>query len=101
MLDLVPDAAVLIAAEEEIAPALVDHWQDVCAAFHDDDAHHLYIAPGAIETAARRRARRPPLGDRPDQPIEFRAQAADVAARSRQGRGARAARSSCAPATAR
>src|SRR5918993_3591609 len=27
-LDLAPDAAVLIAAEEEITPALDDHWQD-------------------------------------------------------------------------
>src|SRR5215218_3351282 len=49
MLDLVPDAAVLVAAEEEIVPALTDHWQDVCAAFHDADAHHLYVAPEAIE----------------------------------------------------
>ncbi|HEV7883868.1 MAG TPA: transcription-repair coupling factor, partial [Solirubrobacteraceae bacterium] len=35
-LDLAPDAAVLLAAEEEIGPALADHWQDVCTAFHDD-----------------------------------------------------------------
>ena len=37
---------VLIAAEEEVEPALADHWQDVCAAFHDADAHHLYVKPG-------------------------------------------------------
>ena len=27
------------------SPALADHWQDVCAAFHDADAHHLYVKP--------------------------------------------------------
>jgi transcription-repair coupling factor (superfamily II helicase) len=82
MLDLVPDAAVLIAAEEEIAPALVDHWQDVTNAFHDDDAHHLYIAPGAIETALEVRARVRLSAVDQDQPFQFRGQAADVAARS-------------------
>jgi transcription-repair coupling factor (superfamily II helicase) len=82
MLDLVPDAAVLIAAEEEIAPALVDHWQDVCAAFHDEDAHHLYIAPGAIETALDMRAKVRLSAIDQDQPHQFRGQAADVAARS-------------------
>src|SRR3954462_319725 len=50
-LDLAPDAAVLLAAEEEIEPALADHWQDVCTAFHDDDAHQLYIAPQDIQRA--------------------------------------------------
>jgi transcription-repair coupling factor (superfamily II helicase) len=82
MLDLVPDAAVLIAADEEIAPALTDHWQDVVAAFHDDDAHHLYIAPGAIETALATRARIRLSAIDQDQPHQFRGQAADVAARS-------------------
>ena len=48
------DAAVLLAAEEEVDPALADHWQDVCAAFHDADAHHLYVAPEAIRAAAGR-----------------------------------------------
>jgi transcription-repair coupling factor (superfamily II helicase) len=82
MLDLVPGAAVLIAAEEEIAPALVDHWQDVCTAFHDQDAHQLYIAPGAIETALGVRAKVRLSAIDQHQPFEFRAQAADVAARS-------------------
>ncbi|MGB2711390.1 MAG: transcription-repair coupling factor, partial [Conexibacter sp.] len=82
MLDLVPHAAVLVAAQEEIAPALVDHWQDVVAAFHDEDAHHLYVAPDAIESALEARAAiRLSAIDR-DQPHQFRAQAADVAARS-------------------
>jgi len=82
-LDLAPaDAAILIAAEEDVAPALADHWQDVCAAFHDDDAHHLYVKPEAIAAAldARPGARLSSIAS--DQPIEFRAQAADLAARS-------------------
>jgi transcription-repair coupling factor (superfamily II helicase) len=81
MLDLVPDAAVLIAAEEEISPALTDHWQDVCTAFHDRDAHDLYVAPEAIEAAlgARGAIRLSSLDQ--GQPVEFRAQAADIAAR--------------------
>src|SRR6476646_8096641 len=38
-LDLAPEnASIFIAAEEEVAPALADHWQDVSAAFHDRDA---------------------------------------------------------------
>src|SRR6202030_1058223 len=42
-LSLAPaDAGVLIAGDEDVAPALADHWQDVTAAFHDEDAHHLY-----------------------------------------------------------
>jgi transcription-repair coupling factor (superfamily II helicase) len=82
MLELVPDAAVLIAADEEIAPALVDHWQDVTAAFHDDDAHHLYVAPGAIETALAARAQIRLSAIDQDQPFQFRGQAADVAARN-------------------
>ena len=41
----------MLAAEEEIAPALADHWQDVCAAFHDEDADHLYVAPEDVRAA--------------------------------------------------
>jgi transcription-repair coupling factor (superfamily II helicase) len=83
LLSLVPaDAEVLIAAEEEIEPALADHWQDVCAAFHDEDAHHLYVAPAQIQAALAERARIRLSALASDQEIEFRAQAADVAARS-------------------
>src|SRR5436305_11759378 len=57
-LDLIPaNAAVLIAGDEDVAPALHDHWQDVCAAFHDEDAHQLYVAPRPIEEALGQRAR--------------------------------------------
>src|SRR5262245_7759975 len=81
-LDLAPqDAAVVIAADEDVAPALADHWQDVCAAFHDDDAHHLYVKPEAITEALDARAGARLSSISADQPIEFRAQAADLAAR--------------------
>src|SRR5205823_1015801 len=41
-LELAPDdASILIAGEEDVTRALADHWQDVTAAFHDQDAHHL------------------------------------------------------------
>ncbi len=82
-LSLAPaDAEVIVAAEEEVGPALADHWQDVCAAFHDTDAHHLYVAPGEIEAALAQRARIRLSSISGDQQIEFRAQAADLAARS-------------------
>jgi transcription-repair coupling factor (superfamily II helicase) len=82
-LDLAPsDAAILIAAEEDVGPALADHWQDVCAAFHDDDAHHLYVKPDVIAAALEARAGVRLSSISADQPLEFRAQSADLAARS-------------------
>ncbi|MGZ8676355.1 MAG: DEAD/DEAH box helicase, partial [Solirubrobacterales bacterium] len=43
-LDLVPEAAfVVIAQLEEIPGALGDHWEDVTAALHADDARRLYV----------------------------------------------------------
>jgi transcription-repair coupling factor (superfamily II helicase) len=43
-LDLVPGAAaVVLAAAEEIEPALRDHWEDATTAMHADDARHLYV----------------------------------------------------------
>lgn len=81
-LDLAGDAAVILAAEEEVEPALRDHWQDVCAAFHDVDAHHLYVAPAEISAALEARAAVRLSAIAGDQPLEFRAQAADTAARS-------------------
>ena len=56
---------MLLAAEEEVQPALTDHWQDVSAAFHDSEAHHLYVAPEAITAELDARAQHPPLLDRP------------------------------------
>jgi transcription-repair coupling factor (superfamily II helicase) len=81
-LSLAPaDATVLIAGEEEVAPALTDHWQDVTAAFHDEDAHHLYVGPDEIGQALDERARIRLSSIDQDQPFAFRAQSADVAAR--------------------
>jgi transcription-repair coupling factor (superfamily II helicase) len=83
LLELIPAAAeVLIAAEEEIAPALADHWQDVTAAFHDADAHHLYVAPETITEALSTRARIRLSSIDQDQPFQFRGQAAEVGARN-------------------
>ncbi|MGH3051085.1 MAG: CarD family transcriptional regulator, partial [Gaiellaceae bacterium] len=75
-------ASVLLAAEEEVAPALTDHWHDVTAAFHDSEAHHLYVNPEAItaELDARARIRLSSIDQ--DQPFQFRGQAAEVGARS-------------------
>src|SRR4051812_48352478 len=82
-LDLAPrDAAIIVAAEEELGPALADHWQDVCAAFHDRDAHDLYVKPDTITDALDQRASIRLSSIAQDQPVEFRAQAADLAARS-------------------
>ena len=81
-LELAPPAAtILVAGEEDLAPALADHWQDVCAAFHDQDAHHLYVAPEAIDQALSERARIRLAGLDQNQPFSFHAQAADVQAR--------------------
>src|SRR5687768_8707509 len=83
LLDLVPaDALVAIAAEEELAPALRDYWEDVTTSFHDEDAHHLYVNPEALDAALDERARLRLSSISSDQPHEFRAQSADTAARS-------------------
>ena len=81
-LDLVGDAEVLVAAEEEVPPALADHWQDVCAAFHDEHAHSLYVAPDEVRAAldARTGVRLSALVA--DQPIQLHAQSAELGARS-------------------
>ncbi len=43
-LELIPsETAVILAAAEEIEPALRDHWQDATTAMHADDARHLYV----------------------------------------------------------
>jgi transcription-repair coupling factor (superfamily II helicase) len=76
-----PGAEVLIAGEEDLAPALADHWQDVTAAFHDADADHLYVEPDRILGALAQRVRIRLSSIDQDQPFAFRAQAADIAAR--------------------
>jgi transcription-repair coupling factor (superfamily II helicase) len=82
LLDLVPKStAVLIAGEEDLSPALSDQWQDMTAALHDADAHHLYVAPEAIEQALAGRAHVRLASLDQDQRFSFRAQAADFSAR--------------------
>ena len=72
----------MVAAEEELAPALSDHWSDVCAAFGDEDAHHLYVSPESGPGGRRERARIWLSAISGGQEIELRAQSADTAARS-------------------
>jgi transcription-repair coupling factor (superfamily II helicase) len=81
-LELAPgDANIVIAAEEDVAPALADHWQDVTVAFHDEDAHHVYSDPDQIDATLAERARIRLSSIDQDQPFSFRAQAADIQAR--------------------
>ncbi len=83
LLDLVGEGTeLLVAAEEELAPVLSDHWSDVCAAFGDADAHHLYVSPESIQATLAQRARIWLSAHAGGQAIELRAQSADTAARS-------------------
>ena len=83
LLELLPATAqFVIAAEEDVEPALRDHWEDVCVAFHDEDAHQLYVKPAAIQEALGARAPLLLSSISADQPLEFRAAAAEFAARS-------------------
>jgi transcription-repair coupling factor (superfamily II helicase) len=83
LLDLLgADIDVLVAAEEELGPTLEDHWSDVCAAFHDADAHHLYVSPEGVRAALQERTRIWLSSLSSGQELELRAQSADTAARS-------------------
>jgi transcription-repair coupling factor (superfamily II helicase) len=83
LLDLIgAETELLVAAEEELAPALSDHWSDVCAAFGDEDAHHLYVSPASVQSALAARTRIWLSAISAGQPIELRAQSADTMARS-------------------
>jgi len=73
---------VIVAAEEELAPALTDHWNDVCAAFADEDAHHLYVSPEEVQSGLVARTKIWLSSMSSGQEIELRASAADTAARS-------------------
>jgi transcription-repair coupling factor (superfamily II helicase) len=73
---------VIVAAEEELDPVLHDHWSDVCAAFHDADAHHLYVSPDEVRAALQERTRIWLSSLAADQELQLRAQSADTAARS-------------------
>ena len=83
LLDLLPGNGILaVAAEEELAPALRDYWEDVTTSFHDADAHHLYVPPDRLQQAIDARASLRLSSISGDQRHAFRAQAADTAARS-------------------
>jgi len=83
LLDLIgADAELMVAAEEEIEPVLSDHWTDVCAAFGDEDAHHLYVSPDSIRATLAERTRIWLSALAAGQEIELRASSADTAARS-------------------
>jgi transcription-repair coupling factor (superfamily II helicase) len=73
---------LMVAAEEELAPALSDHWNDVCAAFADEDAHHLYVSPDEVQASVAARTKIWLSSMSSGQEIELRASAADSAARS-------------------
>ena len=78
VLDLLPeDALVAIAAEEELPPALKDHWEDVTTAFHDRDAGHLYVDSDRLNEALDARATIRLSSISGNQPHQFRAQAAE------------------------
>jgi transcription-repair coupling factor (superfamily II helicase) len=82
-LELVPaEAAVVVAAAEELRPGLADHWNDVTTSLHSDDAHHLYVPPAEVQQSLERRVSVSFSTVSQDQPHQFRAQAADGAARS-------------------
>ncbi|MGO9759669.1 MAG: transcription-repair coupling factor [Solirubrobacteraceae bacterium] len=83
LLDLVgTDTELIVAAEEDLEPVLNDMWSDVCAAFGDEDAHHLHVSPQSIRSTLAQRARIWLSGLSSGQQIELRAQSADTAARS-------------------
>ncbi len=83
LLDLIEAGTdLIVAAEEELAPALTDHWSDVCAAFADEDAHHLYVSPEEVQSSVAERTKIWLSSMSSGQEIELRASAADTAARS-------------------
>jgi transcription-repair coupling factor (superfamily II helicase) len=83
LLSLLPERTqIIVAADEDVEPSLRDHWEDVCTAFHDQDARDLYVNPARIHAVLAERAEARLSSISADQPIEIRAQAADFAARS-------------------
>jgi transcription-repair coupling factor (superfamily II helicase) len=83
LLDLVGGGTeLMVAAEEDLEPALNDHWSDVCAALGEEDARHLHVSPEQIRATLDERARIWLSTLSSGQEIELRAQSADSAARS-------------------
>ncbi len=92
-LDLIDErTAIIVAASEEIGPALRDHGTDVRAAIHDEDVAKLYVEVQE-PLAARARARIHVTGDDAegdDGPAGIRGSIPVSAARIARGGGARA-----------
>ncbi len=79
-LDLVPEnTAVILAADDEIEPALRDHWDDVTTAMHADDAKRLYVE---VAGPLGERASLAITGTGPEDSDAFRAARAESPARS-------------------
>ncbi|MEK6276553.1 MAG: transcription-repair coupling factor [Actinomycetota bacterium] len=79
-LELVPQgAAVVLAASDEVEPALRDHWEDVTTAMHDDDARRLYLD---VAEPLARRAQLALTATGEDDADAFRAARAESPARS-------------------
>jgi transcription-repair coupling factor (superfamily II helicase) len=79
-LELIPaKTAVILAAAEEIEPALRDHWQDATTAMHADDARHLYVD---VADPLAERAALAMTGAGEDDEVAFRAARAESPARS-------------------
>ena len=77
-----PETTLIVCASEEISPTLRDHWADVCAAFHDDDAHQLYVPPEELERVLAERALVRLSSLAGSAPIELHAQASLPGART-------------------
>ena len=82
VLDLIPEETAIVVAED-VQQALRDHWEDVTAAIHDDDARRLYVD---VADPLAARAALVVHGSAVDplaaEPPVFRAQAPSSAARS-------------------
>ncbi len=79
-LDLIPEAAsVVLTADDEIEPALRDHWEDVTTAMHAADAQRLYVE---VAEPLAKRAVLAITGAGPDDSDAFRAARAESPARS-------------------
>ena len=79
-LELVPEgAAVVLAGDDEIEPALRDHWDDVTTAMHAADAQRLYVE---VAGPLAERASLAITGTGPEDSDAFRAARAESPARS-------------------
>ena len=79
-LELVPEGAtVVLVGDDEIEPALRDHWEDVTTAMHADDAKRLYVE---VAGPLAERASLAITATGPDDSDAFRAARAESPARS-------------------